>query len=214
MSELLESRWQDTKTALLEGLQGNKKGVMEADSARQVRSQLRDQKMMPLDVAEVVKKNRKQGAAKSQAGRGISVTDMALTMRQLSTLVGSGMPLEECIGAAAEQSEKPRVNAMLMSIRSRVMEGHSFAKGIGDFPQAFPDLYRATIEAGEQSGHLDVVLERLADYSERRHALRQKTLLALLYPCIIVVIAIDIFDVLVESPCLYMKSSLCCIALP
>jgi general secretion pathway protein F len=165
----------------------NKKGILEADSARQIRSQLREQQMMPVDVREVVKKQRNDGKV---SGRGISVMEMSLALRQLSTLVNSGMPIEECIGAVGEQSESPKVSKMLMAIRSRVLEGHSFAKAIGEYPQSFPDLYRATIDAGEQSGHLDVVLERLAEYAERRQAMRQQTMLAMLYPLIISIIAI------------------------
>lgn len=170
-----------------------KKGVMEGDSARQIRQQLREQQMMPVEINEVVEKQKK---ARPTLGGGISTADMALMMRQTSTLVASGMPLEECLLAVGQQSEKARVKSMVMAIRSRVLEGHSFAKGLGDFPNVFNDLYRATIAAGEHSGHLDLVLERLADYAEARQALKQKAQVALIYPSLLVTVAFVVIGVL------------------
>jgi general secretion pathway protein F len=92
----------------------------------------------------------------------------------LASLSQSGLPLEEVLLAVSQQNDQPRTKSILLGVRSRVMEGHTLADGLGDFPQAFPDLYRATVAAGEQSGHLDVVLERLADYTEARQELRQR----------------------------------------
>jgi general secretion pathway protein F len=118
--------------------------------------------------------------------------DLALVTRQLATLVRSSMPLEESILAVSQQSEKPWLKSILLGVRSRVMEGHSLAEGLAEFPQAFPELYRATVAAGEQSGHLDAILERLADYAETRQQLRQRVMHALIYPTILTVLAVVI----------------------
>ena len=135
-----------------------KKGVLEGDTARQVRQQLRDQGWMPLDVQEVTKRESRPKRGLRLPQRGISATDLAIITRQLATLVRSGLPLEESLRAASQQTEKARLKSMLMAVRSRVMEGHTLATGLGDFPHVFPELYRTTVSAGEQSGHVDVVL--------------------------------------------------------
>ena len=87
--------------------------------------------------------------------RGLSTLDLALLTRQLATLLRSGLPLEESLQAVAEQTEKPRVQRIILGVRSKVVEGHPLADGLRDFPQAFPEIYRATVSAGEQSGKLD-----------------------------------------------------------
>jgi general secretion pathway protein F len=104
------------------------------------------------------------------------------------------MPLEEALLAVSQQNEQPRLKSILLGVRSRVMEGHTLADGLSDFPQAFPELYRATVASGEQSGHLDAVLERLADYTESRQALRQRVSNALIYPIVLVVMALGIIS--------------------
>jgi general secretion pathway protein F len=106
------------------------------------------------------------------------------------------MPLEEALAAVGEQNDRPRVKTVLLGVRSRVMEGHSLADGLGAFPQAFPEIYRATVAAGEQSGHLDPVLERLADYTENRQALRQRVSQAMIYPIILTLMALMIVSLL------------------
>lgn len=163
-------------------------GVLEGDNARQVRQLLRERHLLPLEVTEVAeqeKKRRKLGFRK-----GISATDLALFTRQLATLVRAGLPLEEALRAVSQQTEKSRVSSILMGVRSRLMEGHPLAVGMADFPMAFPEMYRATVAAGEQSGHLDLVLERLADYTESRQILRQKLSSAAIYPIVLSVMAI------------------------
>jgi len=164
------------------------KGVMEGDTARQVRQLLRERGLLPMEVNEVVE--RETTGFSFSLRRGISAADLALTTRQLATLVRSGMPLEEALLAVGQQSEKPRLKSIMLGVRSRVMEGHSLADGLGEFPHAFPEIYRATVAAGEQSGHLDPVLERLADYTESRQQLRQRVSHALIYPVILTVLAV------------------------
>ncbi len=169
-----------------------KKGVLEGDTARQVRQQLRDKGWMPVEVQATTERETVGQRRKVRVRRGISATDLALVTRQLATLVRSGLPLEESLQAAAQQTEKSRLQSMLLAVRSRVMEGHTLATGLGDFPHIFPDLYRTTVSAGEQSGHLDVVLERLADYTESRQQMQQKIQLALFYPVLLTLVAIGV----------------------
>lgn len=168
-----------------------KKGVLEGDTARQVRQLLRERSLVPLEVSEVAEK---ESARQFSVGlrRGFSATELALVTRQLATLVNSGMPLEETLQAVAQQTEKPRTQSILLGVRARVMEGHTLADGLEEFPQAFPEIYRATVSAGEQSGHLDAVLERLADYTETRQALRQRITNALVYPIVLVLMSLGI----------------------
>ncbi|MDH5326063.1 MAG: type II secretion system inner membrane protein GspF [Gammaproteobacteria bacterium] len=163
-------------------------GVMEGDAARQIRQQLREQGLTPLAVEEV-----QQREAKTQRTffrTKISGTQLALITRQWATLVRSGLPVEEALRTVGQQAEKARLKSLVMAVRSKVMEGHSLANALAEFPHVFSELYRATIEAGEQSGHLDVVLERLADYTETRQQLTQKMSQALIYPVILTLIAI------------------------
>lgn len=163
-----------------------RKGVLEGDTARQIRQQLREQGLTPLSLEEVIR-------ATSQRRRRrvpISATDLALLTRQLATLVRAGLALEEALLAVSQQTEKPRLKSMLLAVRSRVLEGHSLADGLREFPSVFADLFCATVAAGEQSGHLDIVLERLADYTENRQYIRQKTLLALFYPALLTGVAV------------------------
>ncbi len=167
-----------------------KKGVLEGDTARQVRQQLRDKGWMPLDVQEASQREARSQRRTIRMRRGVSATDLALITRQLATLVRSGLPLEESLRAASQQTEKARLKSMLMAVRSRVMEGHTLATGLGDFPHVFPELYRTTVSAGEQSGHVDVVLERLADYTESRQQMQQKIQLALFYPALLTLVAV------------------------
>lgn len=168
-----------------------RRGVMEGDTARQIRQKLRDQGWIPLEVDEVAQQAVKgKGQSRAARGRGgASTAEVTLVTRQLATLIGSGLPLEEALQAIVQQAEKPRLKTMLTAIRSKVMEGHQLADGLRLFPRAFSDMYSATVAAGEQTGHLEVVLERLADYTESRQHLRQKIQLALFYPAGLLVVA-------------------------
>jgi general secretion pathway protein F len=115
--------------------------------------------------------------------------------------VRAGLPLEESLLAVSQQTEKPRVQSIILGVRSKVMEGHTLADGFTEFPRVFPEIYRATVSAGEQAGHLDNVLERLAVYTESREEMRQKVLAAMLYPivlsvmCFVIVSALLVFVV-------------------
>ena len=172
-----------------------KKGVLEGDSPRQIRQLLREQQLLPINVDEVAQKE----SARSRGftfQRGISATDLALLTRQLATLSRSGLPLAEATATVAKQTEKQRIKRLLLGVRNRVVEGHSLAEGLASFPHVFPEIYRTTVAAGEQSGHLDVVLERLADYTEARQELQQSLMQALLYPIILTVMALSIVSFL------------------
>jgi general secretion pathway protein F len=178
-----------------------RKGVIEGDTARHVRQLLREQSLLPIAVDEVVE--QEGGGARRQLGfrfqRGLSAGDLALVTRQLATLVKSGLPLEEALLACSQQTEKPRVRSIILGVRSRVMEGHALADGLAEFPGSFPEIYRATVAASEQSGHLDAVLERLADYTDNRQQLRSRTLSAMLYPVMLFLVCIAIVFFLLVS---------------
>ncbi|MBL8202328.1 MAG: type II secretion system inner membrane protein GspF [Chromatiales bacterium] len=166
-----------------------RKGILEGDTARQVRQLLRDRQLLPLTVTEIAEReaSRQQSFTLRPT---MSANDLALVTRQLATLVQSALPLEEALLAVSEQTESPRVKSVLIGVRSKVMEGHTLADGFADFPKAFPEIYRATVSAGEQSGHLDAVLERLADYTEGRQVLRQKIQHAMIYPVVLTALAL------------------------
>ncbi|MGX5175106.1 type II secretion system inner membrane protein GspF [Aliikangiella sp. IMCC44653] len=175
-----------------------KKGIMEADTPRQIRQQLRDKNFIPLEV-ESVTSSGKNKSSKTSSGifkTKISAADLALITRQIATLIRAAIPVEETVKAVAEQSEKPKHRSMLMGIRSRVVEGHSLADALSEYPAVFSDLYRSMVAAGEKSGHLDLVLERLADYTESRQELQSKISGALVYPIILSVVSIAIVSFL------------------
>jgi general secretion pathway protein F len=173
-----------------------RKGVLEGDTARQVRQMLRDQSLLPVAVSEVAQTESRRDRRQFTLRRGASAADLALLTRQIATLVHSGLPLEEALLAVSEQTEKPRIRSIVMGVRAKVMEGHTLADGLADFPAVFPELYRATVAAGEQSGHLDTVLERLADYTESREQLRSRTITAMLYPVLLFVVCVAIVAML------------------
>ena len=158
------------------------RGILEGDTARHVRQLLRDKQLLPLSVDAVSEQEKGRKSSTLSFGSGVSAGDLALFTRQLATLVKAGLPLEESLLAVSQQTEKPRMQSIVLGVRSKVMEGHTLADGFADFPRVFPEIYRATVSAGEQAGHLDSVLERLADYTESREEIRQKVLGAMLYP--------------------------------
>jgi general secretion pathway protein F len=170
------------------------KGVLEADSARQVRQQLRDKGWMPLSVDSTSGKQNKTGFfSQFSQGPSLKTADLALITRQISTLIAAGLPIDESLKAVSEQSEKQAVKSMVLSIRAKVLEGHTLADALKEFPRAFPHLYRATVSAGEHAGHLDGVLNKLADYTESQQAAQTKIKLAAMYPIILGIVSIGIF---------------------
>ncbi len=175
-----------------------KKGVIEGDNARQVRQRLKEQGLVPVEVIETKAKSSSKTASLSFS-RGISTNDLALLTRQLSTLVQASMPLEECLKAVAEQSEKQRITNMLMGVRSRVVEGYTLSDSLADYPHVFDELFCSMVAAGERSGHLDTVLERLADYAENRQQMRSKLQQAMIYPIVLTVFAIAVIGFLLAS---------------
>ena len=167
------------------------KGLIEADSPRQARQLLREKQWSPLEVKQA-KAKEDTGGGGFAFGRGLSARDLALVTRQLSTLVQAALPIEEALRAAAAQSTSQKIKSMLLAVRARVMEGHSLAGSLREYPSAFPELYRATVAAGEHAGHLGLVLDQLADYTDQRQQSRQKIQLALLYPVILLVASLAI----------------------
>lgn len=165
-----------------------RKGQLEGDTPRQIRQQLRERGLTPLAVSELAGERRGTGGGRRRTR--LKPTELALITRQLATLIGSGLPVEQALAAVARQSENARVGGLVLALRARINEGHSLAATLADFPHAFPELYRATVAAGEQAGHLAVTLERLADYTETRQALRQKISLALFYPLMLTTVAL------------------------
>lgn len=173
------------------------KGTLEADSGRQVRQILRDKQWTPLSVNTLV--DRKQPGEEERSfflRRGISAIELATVTRQLATLVQAAMPIEEALNGVAAQQEKRRIKNILLAVRSRVLEGYTLARSLEAFPEVFPQMYRATVAAGEHAGYLDRVLNRLADYTEARMRSGQKIQQALVYPIILMLASIGIVSFL------------------
>ena len=166
------------------------KGVLEGDSARQIRQQLRDKTWMPIAV-EPVEDGKTSETGKRWFEAGLSAYDLALMTRQLAVLIAAAIPLEEVLRAVAKQTEKRHVQSLLLSVRSKVMEGHSFAQALKQ-SGSFPPLYIATIAAGERSGHLELILEQLADYTENRFTMQKKIQGALIYPILLMLMSFAI----------------------
>lgn len=167
------------------------RGVLEGDTPRQVRAQLRERQLFPVEVDEVERRER-AGKRSFSLRRGIGTLELALITRQLATLVRAGLPLEEALLAVSAQTDKPRLKSIVLGVRAKVLEGHTLAAGLEDFAHVFPPVYRATVTAGEQAGQLDGVLERLAEYTESRHSLGQKISQAMIYPIVLTVLALTI----------------------
>lgn len=171
-------------------------GVLEADTERQVRQQLREQGLFPVQVELAAAAEQQPKRAGKLFQRRISTVDLALITRQLATLIAAALPIEQALLAVADQTEKPRLQKMLMAVRSRVVEGYSLADGLRDFPAVFDDLFCAMVAAGEKSGHLDEVLERLADYTEQRQQINSQVVQAAVYPLVLTLVAIAVVSFL------------------
>ena len=166
------------------------KGVMEGDAERQVRAALREKGLTPLRVDVIDQRaETKRGGWSFSLRRGIPSSELALLTRQFATLIHAGLTIEECLNALIEQVESSRSRSVLAGVRTRVLEGQSLARGLAQFPESFPNIFRSMVDAGEQSGRLDEVLERLADYTETRQNMQQKVLLAFIYPALVTLVA-------------------------
>lgn len=168
------------------------KGLVEGDSPRHARQMLRDKGLTPLAVTQVAERNNEAGPVFGAQRGSLGAAELSLFTRQLATLVRSGLPLDEALTAVSQQSESKRVQRIALGVRAGVMEGSTLAHALNQFPGAFPTLYRATVEAGEQSGKLDYILERLSDYVEQRQDMQNKLISAAIYPVFLVLICFGI----------------------
>lgn len=166
------------------------KGVIEADSERHARQLLRERGMIPTQIRTLAKQQLTRRKDK------LSSQDLALFTRQLATLLAAGIPVEESLRGVSEQTEKDKVRELIIGVRAKVVEGYALAQAMGEFPNAFPELYRATVGAGEQTGRLDLVLEKLADYTENQQETRQKIQQALIYPSLMILVSTAIISFL------------------
>lgn len=189
------------------------KGVIEADTERQVRAQLREQGLIPVAVELAEEGSSSRSGTRSGSGvgagsapllkrlqtRGVGAADLALITRQLATLVSAALPIEQALFAVSEQTDKPRLQKLVMAVRSKVVEGYSLAEAMAEYPHVFDKLFTAMVAAGERSGHLDEVLNRLADYTEQRNRLKGQLVQALVYPTILTLVAIGVIIFLLVS---------------
>lgn len=166
------------------------RGVSAGDSARQVRHELREKGLTPLAVTGVAEEKEKGTTARRVHRTRIKINELAVITRQFATLLGSGLTVEDSLNALIQQAEGHGVKTVLSGIRAQVVEGRSLAEAISSFPRSFPEIYQASVAAGEQSGNLDTVLDRLANYVEARQGLQQRIGVALIYPAILTVVAI------------------------
>ena len=163
-------------------------GIIEADSARNARNQLRESGLFVLEVETSAEQKKKAGFSFSR--RKLSLADLSLLLRQLATLLEAGLPLEQALSVLIEQSTNPHQHSLLAAIRADVLAGQTLAQAVAQHSDDFPELHRALIKAGEASGELDTVMDKLATYSENQHALQQKVGLAFVYPAIVTAVAI------------------------
>ncbi|RYY73580.1 MAG: type II secretion system protein GspF [Gammaproteobacteria bacterium] len=179
------------------------KGILEADSERHVRTQLRAKKLKPLEVESA------NGSAEKSSGddgfklssfrkRGdkLSSRDLSIITRQLASLVRSGLPLDEALQATGKQAHKPNIKRIVLAVRTKVLEGFSLAQAMGENPAAFDDMYRALVRAGESSGYLGPVLDRLADYTQSSQQIQARIKMAMIYPIVLLLISVGVITAL------------------
>jgi general secretion pathway protein F len=171
-------------------------GLLEADNAKAARAQLRSQSLVPLDVTQVASAGT-QSLGKNFSRKVFNATNLAVWTRQLAGLVGSGLPLERALTALTDEAEDPRQRELVAHLRAEVNAGSPFAQALSSAPREFDEVYRGVVAAGEQSGALGQVLERLSDDLEARQELKSKLIAATLYPAIVSIIAVVIVIFLV-----------------
>lgn len=179
------------------------KGILEGDSERQVRTQLRTKKLKPLEVVSVSGKQHKTDDMglgfrgwRRRRGSRLNTRDLSLITRQLASLVKSGLPLDEALHATAKQQQKQNVKQVILQVRTKVLEGFSLAQALGENPVAFNEMYRALVRAGESTGYLGPVLERLADYTQSSQQVQQRLKMAMIYPVVLLVISLSVIGAL------------------
>lgn len=186
----------------LDGSGNRRKDVLEADSSRQARQILRDQGLNPIDVKSAATGRKVSKGAALQFSelmwwrRGMTTLEVAMFTRQLSTLITAGLPVEEALGAVAQQTGRRTIGTMIVNIRSKVLEGHSLAAALEEYPATFDSMYRSTVASGEQSGFLGTVLGNLADYTEKRFEARRNVEMAMFYPVLLFVASLAIVSML------------------
>lgn len=164
-------------------------GVLDADSPKHARTLLRERGLVPIEVQPI---NNTGAVTREAFGGRLRTVELTLITRQLASLLAARLPLEQALGAVIEQAERPAVRERMASVRSEVVGGQTFAQALSRSPRDFPEVYRAMVAAGEQSGDLALVMERLADYVEARSALAQRITLAFTYPAIVTLVAIGV----------------------
>ena len=164
-------------------------GSIEGDTERHVRSILRDKKLIPL-LIKIINKEKSGKLRFSVSRNALSVVELAYFTRQLATLIKSGIPIDEALFAINEQNKKQHISDIILTIRSKILEGFTLSSSLADFPQSFPLIYSTTVSAGEQSGHLSLILEKLADFIESKQKLNQQIKNALIYPSALIVTAL------------------------
>lgn len=179
------------------------KGILEADSERHVRSQLRAKKLKPLEVENAHSKVEKSGddginlsGWRKRMGNRLSSRDLSIITRQLASLVRSGLPLDEALHATGKQAHKPNIKRIVLGVRTKVLEGFSLAQAMAENPAAFNDMYRALVRAGESSGYLGPVLERLADYTQSSQQIQARIKMAMIYPIVLLLISLGVITAL------------------
>ncbi len=172
------------------------RGTLQAEGPKQVRQALRDQQLIPVSVTVT-----REQAASGGAQKGVKLSTPVLSMftRQLATLVNAALPLESALKAIAKQSEDKKLAAMVTDIRDKVVEGHTLFDAFSQFPRTFDKLYCTLVMAGEKTGHLGDVLEKLAEYNEQRQKMKSKLTQAMVYPITLTVVAVAVICILLVA---------------
>jgi general secretion pathway protein F len=171
------------------------RGTQQAEGPKQVRQMLREQKLMPVSITDP----RSGGGKNARKGAKLSTPVLSMFTRQLATLVNAALPLESALKAIAKQTEDKKLAAMVVEIRDKMVEGHTLFDAFSQFPRSFDKLYCTLVMAGEKTGHLGGVLEKLAEYNEQRQKMKSKLTQAMVYPITLTVVAIAVISILLVA---------------